>query len=427
MRTEQREATSEEVIREEAGFAHVATLAFVAARTVPGIGFPVSLVGGTAIAHATERLGGRRGIAAGFAAAIESIAILGPARMSGPGGQLTTAPLIGWLAARGSPRAVQIGACAAVRAFFNAVTTVLFIVIIAGGVSNYAGTYEATLGRIPGAPQGADAALIATLVGIVLWSVGASWFQVHVFHRANRRWSDEGGIGAGQPAPADPQPGDPRPIASEPSPARGRRFDPRAVIAAAVIAFVLLLLSTSPPLLAAVALWLLVAWQLAPAESDVVKPGLVLAGTLALGAFLVNWIGGDSVGDGLEHAARGALLVLTATWMRGAAGTDGVREVARRLLGRLRRLRSAVELRAALDSLTGDRRMGAAVRSLIAEVRGAGEELTAMIDAAIDWVAAEAARFQPGAPQPGPVLAYGPLDLLIMLGAALPALTLTPG
>lgn len=427
MPTEQREPTSEEILREEAGFAHVATLAFVAARTVPGIGFPVSLVGGTAVAHATERLGGRRGLAAGLAAAIESIAILGPARMSGPGGQLTTAPLIGWLAARGAPRAVQVGACAAVRAFFNAITTVIFIVIIAGGVSNYAGTYEATLGRIPGAPQGADAALIATLVGIVLWSLGASWFQVHVFHRASRRWSEEGGIGAGRRPAPDPQQADIPAIPGEQPTARRRRFDPRAVIAAAVIAFVLLLLSTSPPLLGAVALWLLIAWQLAPAEREVVKPGLVLAGTLALGAFLVNWVGGDSVRDGLEHAARGALLVLTATWMRGAAGTDGVREVARRILARLGRLRSATELRAALDSLSGDRRMGAAVRSLIAQVRGAGEELTAMIDAAIDWVAAEASRFQPGAPQPGPALAYGPLDLLILLGAALPALTLAHG
>lgn len=419
------EPSSDEIIRAEAGFAHVATLAFVAARTVPGIGFPVSLVGGTAIAHATNRLGGRRGIAAGIAAAIESVAILGPARMSGPGGQLTTAPLVGWLAAHGRPRALQIAACAAVRAFFNAITTVLFIVIIAGGVSTYAGTYDATIGRIPGAPQGTDAALIATLAGIVVWSIGASWFQVRVFGRANRRWSEAGGIGTALAPPGPSSP--PAPAAQLPRAAERRRFDPRAVIAAALIAFVLLLLSTSPPLLGAVALWLLVAWQLAPAESEVVKPGLILAGTVALAAFVVNWIGGDSVRDGFEHAARAALLVLTATWMRGAAGTDGVREVARRILSRLDRLRLATELRGALDSLSGDRRMGAAVRSLITEVRAAGDELIEIVDAAIDWVAAEAARFRPGAPERGPELAYGPLDLVILLGAMLPALTLAPG
>jgi hypothetical protein len=199
------------------------------------------------------------------------------------------------------------------------------------------------------------------------------------------------------------------------------------VTAAALIAFLLLLVSTAPPLLAAVAVWLAIAWRLAPAEAEVVKPGLVLAATLALGAFLTNWIGGDSVRDGLEHAARGALLVMTATWMRGAAGSEGVREVARRAIGRFRRLRSAGELRAALDSLAGDRRMGEAVRGLLAEVRAARSDLARAMDATIDWVAAEAARFRPGARPDQARLAYGPLDLAVLVGAALPALTLAPG
>ncbi len=418
-------ATNDSGTLPEAGFAHVATLAFVAARAIPGFGFPVSVVGGTAIAHATEHLGGRRGAAAGVAAAIESVAILGPARMSGPGGQLLTAPLIGALAARGRRPILQVVACAAVRAVFNLLTTLIFIVIIAGGIDNYTGTYEATLGQIPGAPQGATAALIGTLIGIGIWSIGASAAQVWTFSRARGRWAGRGGIDQ------DNDPGDLTGPAHmpdrDPEPARRRRFDPRAVTAAALVAFVLLLLSTAPPLLAAVAVWLAIAWWLAPAEAEVVKPGLVLAATLALSAFLANWIGGDSVRDGLEHAARGALLVLTATWMRGAAGSDGVREVARRAIGRFDRLRSAGELRSALDSLAGERRMGEAVRDLMAKVRAARGDLEAALDATIDWAAAEASRFRPGAPPRGPRLPYGPLDLAVRLGAALPALTLAPG
>jgi hypothetical protein len=442
--------------RLEAGFAHVATLSFVAARVVPGFGFPVALVGGTAVAHATERLGGRRGFAAGIAAAIESVAILGPARMSGPGGQLITAPLIGILYRRGRGRITQIAACTAVRALFNVLTSLLFIAIVAGGIDNYAGTYDATLGRIPGAPEGTAAALIITGVALAIWAVGASWAQVTAFHRARRAWLgtelDAGvpGAGAAEAAadataagagatkadagPTTAAEAEAADAAGElaalhipgPAPLR-RRFDPRAVTAAAVVAFALLLASTDPLLLGAVGAWLLVAWLLAPGEAEVVRPGLALAATIAVGAFIANWVGGDSVSGGVEHAARGALLVLTATWMRGAAGTDGVREVAHRILVRLRRLRTAGELRTALDAIEGDRRMGAAIRTLIDEMRVAGSDVVAVLDAAIAWIAAEASRFRPGPPLSRPRLSPGPLDGLLLLGAALPTLAFAAG
>lgn len=415
-------------MRPEAGFAHVAVLAFVAARAVPGFGFGVSLVGGTAIAHATERLGGRRGLAAGAAAAIESIAILGPARMSAPAGQLLTGPLIGHLAARGRSRALQVISTAFVRAGFNVVLTWAFIAIFAGGLDNYTGTYDATFGRIPGAPDGEAAALGGTALALLIWAIGASWVQVFVFHRADARWAGAGGIDLDRviddAAHAPPEAGSPGP------PEARRRFDPRAVIASAAVAFGLLLASTDPLLLAAVSAWLAVAWAAAPAEREVLIPGLVLAATLAVGAFITNWVGGDGVGAGVEHAVRGALLVLVATWMRGAAGTDGVRAVAQRLLGRLarrRRSRHAAELGLALDSLAGDRRMAEAIRALIADVRAAEEDFARMLDAAIDWVAAEAARFRPGAPAPAPELAYRPLDLLVLVGAALPIAALAGG
>jgi hypothetical protein len=453
--------------RLEAGFAHVATLSFVAARVVPGFGFPVALVGGTAVAHATERLGGRRGFAAGIAAAIESVAILGPARMSGPGGQLITAPLIGILYRRGRGRVTQIAACTAVRALFNVLTSLVFIAIVAGGIDNYAGTYDATLGRIPGAPEGTAAALILTGAALAIWAVGASWAQVAVFHRARRAWlgteldADMPTGGAESPAGAaaaeaeaeairaDADPPTAPGAAADPPTAAGaeatdaagelaalhipgpaplrRRFDPRAVTAAALVAFALLLASTDPLLLGAVGAWLLVAWLLAPSEAEVVRPGLALAATIAVGAFVANWVGGDSVSGGIEHAARGALLVMTATWMRGAAGTDGVREVAHRILIRLRRLRTAGELRTALDAISGDRRMGAAIRALIDELRVAGSDVVAVLDAAIAWIAAEASRFRPGSPLPRSRLSPGPLDGLLLLGSALPALAFAAG
>jgi hypothetical protein len=415
------ETTEALEMRPEAGFAHVAVLAFVAARTVPGFGFGVSLVGGTAIAHATERLGGRRGLAAGAAAAIESVAILGPARMSAPGGQLLTGPLIGHLAAAGRGRALQVAATAVVRALFNVLLTWAFIAIFAGGLDNYTGTYDATFGRIPGAPDGEAAALGGTALALLIWAIGASWVQVLVFERADRRWSTEGGIDLDRAIEEAAQ-APPVALPAPPPPAR-RRFDPRAVIAAAAVAFGLLLASTDPVLLAAVSGWLAIAWLAAPAEREVVVPGLILAATLALGAFVANTLGGDGAVAGLEHAARGALLVLTATWMRGAAGTDGVRAVAQRLLARLarrRRSRHAAELSRALDSLSGDRRMGEAIRALIADIRAAEDDLFLMLDAAIDWVAAEAARFRPGPPAPAPTLTYRPLDLLVVVGALLP-------
>ncbi len=434
-------ATAATAPRAETGFAHVAALAFVAARTVPGFGFSVSLVGGTAMAHATDELGGRRGLAAGGAAVIESVAILGPARLSGPGGQLVTAPLIGWLKRRGHGFAWQVAATALARGMFNLLTTALFIAIIAGGIDTYAGTYDATLGRIPGAPDGTAAALVGTAIGLALWALCASWLQVWVFQRANRRWAVQGGISApgrsatpaaatgtlAEPPPTQAPEETPLPAAVSGSDAGNGRFDPRAVIAASAVAFVLLLLSTDPLLLAGVGFWLLIAWQLAPAPWDVLKPGLALASTLALGAFAANTIGGDGVIDGLEHAARGALLVLTATWMRGAAGSEGVREVARRLLGRASRFRSAGELRLALDALAGDRRMGEAIRGLIAELRAVEGDLVAMLDHGIDWVAIEASRFRPGPADPEPHLRYRPLDLLVLIGALLPVLTLAPG
>ena len=263
--------------------------------------------------------------------------------------------------------------------------------------------------------------VIGTAISLLAWALAASTVQVLIFERADRRWSGAGGGIDIDRAVLAPAAGGQVPA---PAGERRRRFDPRAVIAAASVAFVLLLSGTSPAVLGAVAVWLAIAWLLAPAEREVVIAGLILTATLAVSAFVTNTIGGDGLEAGLEHAARGALLVLVATWMRGAAGTDGVRAVARRLLDRLRSSPTATELREALDSLAGERRMGAAARELTAVVGAAEDDLTKMLDATLDWIAAEAARFEPGAGELPPRLAYRPLDLLVVAGAVLPALAL---
>lgn len=424
--------------RQETGLAHVASLAFVAARTMPGAGFPVAVGGGTAIARATEGLGFRRGLATGAAAVIESIAILGPARMSAPAGQLATAPVIGALAASGRSPAIQVGAAALTRTLFNLLGTAFFIFVIAGSVETFTGTYDGTFGRIPGAPQGTTAAFAGTGIALLGWSAAATWFQVAIYARARRRWT-----GARDPLEAAALPGPSASASTGSAPsilnagsgdaaptvittsAGGGRLDPRAVIGAAAIGFGLLLASTDPVLLASVTLWLGVAWIIAPAERSVLRTGALLTAILLLTSLLVNLVGGEAVGQALERAVRVGLLVAVATWMRGAAGIDGFREVVRRLLHRVRRLRVVVELRTTMDSLAGDRRMGDALRTLAARVKKVrDEDLWTIADEILEWIAEEATRFQADLAPVAMELRYRAIDGALILGAALPCAAL---
>lgn len=410
------------------GLAHVAALAFVAARTVPGLGFPVSAGGGIALSRATERLGLRRGLGAAIAAVLEAIAILGPARLGAPLGQTVTAPAVGGIARRGGGPFAQLAACSSIRLVFNLVATAFFIWVIAGGVETYAGAYDSVLGRIPGVPDGVTAALVITAVGIALWAVGASAVQIWAYRRASARWTSEGaavdplaphsdspGAEAEAPASAELQPTAARS-------GRRRRFDPRAVTLAAAVAFALLLVSTEWALLGAVAAWLALAWLVAPADRDVVPVGVALAALLGLGAFVTNLLGGEGLGGGLEHAARAALLVLVATWMRGAAGADGFKEVARRVLGRLRRVPAITEATETLDQLGSERQMGDAARSLAARLKSAPQEPLALFDAVLSWISIEAGRFQVGSAPAPPRLAYRPFDAALLTIVAVPAL-----
>ncbi|HEV2059498.1 MAG TPA: hypothetical protein VGR11_09080, partial [Solirubrobacteraceae bacterium] len=185
----------------QAGLAHVATASFVASRVVPTGGYAVALAGGVALARAAQRAGTRIGYGASIAAMLQSIAVLGPSRISIPLTQAASAPLIGRLHVRGARLATQIGACAAIRATDQALFTMFYIWIV-GGIGAYAATYDALFGAIPGLPDGAAGALVLTALMLVVWTVGASIVQVLTYRAALRGWAAEPPDVVARPAPA---------------------------------------------------------------------------------------------------------------------------------------------------------------------------------------------------------------------------------
>ena len=126
---------------------------------------------------------------------------------------------------------------------------------------------------------------------------------------------------------------------------------------AAAVAFVLLLSSTSWPVLLAVALFLALAWTVSRPDTSVLATGLAFCAVLGGGALLFGIGGGSASTTALRRALRAALLVLAATWLRAAAGSEGLREVGRRVLGRLARVPAMPEAARVLDSLGSEGRL----------------------------------------------------------------------
>ena len=192
---------------------------------------------------------------------LQTVAIMGPARFGVPFTQALTAPLLGRLEARGGRASAQMLACAAIRLVQTAVFVAFFVLVLAGGVDAYTDTYDSIARRLPLLPEGTEAALIATGVGLLVWAAFASTVQVLVYRRGLHGW------------PARQRVTTPRDAAPETVRPRPRRFDPRAIALAAAIAFALLLASTAWALLAAVAAWLALAWCAARGDRDVVPVG----------------------------------------------------------------------------------------------------------------------------------------------------------
>lgn len=396
-----------------AALAHVATLAFVAARAAPPVGFPLALAGGVALARGGRRFTGRVAYGIALAAMVETAAIVGPSRLGGPLTQAATAPVLGRLAARGVSAPTRVAICAAIRFAYNAATTAFFIWVLSGGLANYTGAYETVLGYVPGTPEGPAAALTVTALVLLAWALAASVTQVATYGAALRRWP------AGVEAHGEHR--HPAAIAA------ARRFDPRAVAVAAVLAFCVLLAGTGWLLLAASAVWLLLAWAATGPQRRVFTSGLALGALLALSAFGVTLAGGEGFAGALAHGVRAALIVLVAAWLRGATGPRGFREVARRSLARMRRLPSAREASAVIGELGPERRLGAAAGSLVQTMRGRERGVRGAVLAALGWIAAEAGRFR-AMPAASPLaLRLRPADAALAASACLPLLALLAG
>jgi hypothetical protein len=410
--------------RAATGPAHVAVVSFLAARAAPTGGFWIALAGGVALARVAERRGARLGFGASAAAMLETVAIIGPARFGVPLTQAVSAPILGRLHARGVGFWPQLLACATVRLIHNAATTAFFIWVITGGLDAYAGTYDA-IGRRVGVEVGTADALALTLLSLLAWAAFASTVQVLVYRRGLRAWgaqhAERGHRGEAPPAGWQANVAFSATNACHPG-----RFDPRAVAAAAVIAFVLLLSSTAWVLLAAVAGWLGAAWVLARAEREPVPAGLVFAALLAAGAFAFALGGGLGLDTALRRAARAGLLVLVATWLRAAARAGGLREVSRRVLGRLRRIPSAPEAAEVLDAIASEGRLAAAGHSLAARLSQAEKRPAALLDAVLAWVIREAAAYEPSAPAAALRLRARMLDWALIASAAALVLALAP-
>lgn len=367
------------------GLAHVATCSFLASRIAPSLQFWIALGGGVALARAGALHGLRAGYGASLASVVQTVAMIGPLRVSGPLTQALNAPLVGRLIARRTPFAGVLAACLGIRLLHYVFLNVLFVLVIVGGLDVYVATYDRIAGFLRILPKGEAWAVGLTIVMALVWALFYSTVQVLAYIRAMERW----------PAAEPAEPGAAPPLEAErhfwaaTSPPRPRFDHPWLVVGLAVLGCAVLLTGTAWPLLGAVAAALLLVWTATRAfDAPAIKLGLVLAGLFAIGALGPALVGAVPWSDAGARAVRAALLVLVATWARAAAGADGIRRVARASLQWLR-LRHAARLTAELES---DRRLGEAGRTLVAELRDVEKSPIPMADALTAWVAAESAR-----------------------------------
>jgi len=386
----------------------VATVSFLASRAIPAGGFLVALAGGVALARAGQQTGPRRGYGASIAAVLETTATMGPARFNVPVTQALTAPLLGRLDARGTRASTQVVVCALLRLLHNAAVSAFFVVVIAGGIDEYTAAFDALVGWALPLPAGRPVALGALGLGLLAWSVFASTVQVVVYRRGLAAWP--GTRGETSPRDLDPE--------HDPAPPAPRRFDPRAVGLATVLALAVLLSSTSWIPLALVTAWLAVGFLVARVDREPLAVGMTLAVVLGAGALLVGVLGGVGLDAALRRGLRATLLVVAATWLRAAAGDAGLREVLRRVLGRLRPLPSVPEAMEVLDGLGSQRRLVRSAQALRRRVGDVAKRPSALLAVTLRWIAGESRRVA-GTPAPRPVMKARARDGLLVASAAL--------
>lgn len=382
-----------------AGLANVAAMTFLAARAVPG-GFVVALAGGVPLARASERHGARAGYAAAGASLVETMAIMGPARMGVPVPHAASAPALGALERRGAVLLALALVGAVIRYGYYLATSAFYVVVLVG-LDAYTGTYEAIRETLTFLPAGDAAALLITAAFLAIWSLGAGLIQAWVLRRGLRRWSD-----------AAPELGD-RPAAA---PDRRGLADPRAVVAAGLVAIAATLATTDPVALALVAVWLATAWLVVRAGGRSFAGGLALAAPLALSTLAFGLIGGLGGELALRRAARVALLVLIAVWLRTAAGADGLRLISLSAVRRLPRLPTLALAARVLGASAGVGNYGDSARRLGRGMRSARKRPGPLLAAALGWIASEAARV-PRVPEGEAVIARPRVEAALIVTA----------
>jgi hypothetical protein len=112
------------------GLTHVATVSFLASRAAPSGQFWLALGGGVALARAAALRGAATGYGAAAAAILQTVAVMGPARVNAPLTQALNAPVLGRLHARGAGRSVQLLACLGIRLVHYAVLGAAFVFVV---------------------------------------------------------------------------------------------------------------------------------------------------------------------------------------------------------------------------------------------------------------------------------------------------------
>ncbi len=364
------------------GMANVAALTFLVARAVP-LGWTVGVAAGVPLARAAERHGARAGYAAATASLVETVAIMGPARMGIPVPHAASAPLLGVLERRHASFLMLAAAGAAVRTAYYVATSAFSIVVLIG-LDAYLGSYERLRDALGFLPTGRAPALWLTLAGLIVWSILAGVIQAWVVRRGLRRWAIAATVE--DAGPSRPTPGA----------APGRR-GAGALVGGAVVGFAATLASTGPWALGAIALVLAAAWALTAADGRTFVRGLGLAAPLALSTFGFGAFGGIGASLAGRRAACVALLVMIAVWVRSAAGSDGLRDVSVRLVHRLRRVPVLAATGAVLGASVSASDFGGAARRLASRLRTARRRPTPILDASLGWLADESTRL--AAPQ----------------------------
>ena len=367
--------TSNERERALAGLANVAAMAFLAARAVPG-GFVVALAGGIPLARASERHGARAGYAAAGASLVETMAVMGPARMGIPVPHAASAPALGALERRGAALLTLAVVGATIRFAYYVVTSAFYVLVLVG-LEAYTGTYEALRETFAFLPAGDRAALFVTAAFLGVWSLGAGLIQAWVLRRGLRHWPEAGLELEDRETARIDRPG---------------LADPQVVVVTGIVAIAITLATTEPVALALVGGWLVSVWLIVRASARSLAGGLALAAPLAVSTLAFGLVGGLGGELSLRRAGRVALLVLIAVWLRSAAGADGLRAISVRAVRRLRRLPTLALAAHVLGASAGVGSYGDSARRLGRRMRSARKRPAPLLTAALGWIATEAAR-----------------------------------